>query len=179
LTAISKTVKKHRTRLFGVLAVVLLIFGRPTQHSLLYGVPLIVLGESLRIWSSGHIHKNEVLTVTGPYSLTRNPLYVGSFIIGSGLIICMGVIWLAGVFLFCFVTVYWFTIRWEENKLSRKFPEEWEEYAKEVPRFVSVIRFPKYKQGEFNWTQVQKHKELANASIVLIVYVILWIKAIF
>jgi protein-S-isoprenylcysteine O-methyltransferase Ste14 len=179
LSNANRWVKKNRTQLSLVLGLVFLALARPTPGALFLGLLLIVPGESLRIWSSGHIHKNQVLTVTGPYSLTRNPLYLGSFILGTGFIICMGDIWLAVLFLLFFVVVYWITIRWEENKLSRKFPKEWEEYKGKVPRFFPMSRIPRYNKGEFSWTQVHKHKELANASIVLAVYVILWVKAIF
>jgi hypothetical protein len=32
----------------------------------------------LRIWASGHLVKNKVLTVTGPYAYVKNPLYIGT-----------------------------------------------------------------------------------------------------
>jgi len=177
LTEINYWIKKHRTRISGVFGILCLVVAEPSHSSLLYGFILIVAGESLRIWSSGHIHKNQILTVTGPYSLSRNPLYVGSFILGTGFIIAMGVIWLAVVSLFFFVSVYWFTIRWEEDKLARAFPDGWEAYKKSVPRFLPFLNFPEYHPGEFSWAQVSRYKEVQNASVVLVIYFILWAKA--
>jgi len=172
-------VKQHRTTLSGLLGVGFLILSKPTSASLNTGVFLIVVGEAIRIWSSGHIHKNQILTVTGPYSLSRNPLYAGSFILGTGFMVAMGVIWLAFIYLLFFMVVYGFTIKWEEEKLGRKFPGEWPGYWRSVPRFLPLFRIPRFLPGEFSWSQVTKHKEIQNASIVLFVYAILWGKALF
>ena len=172
-------VKQHRTKLSGLLGVLFLFLAKPTSASLYTGVFLIVVGQSIRIWSSGHIHKNQILTVTGPYSLSRNPLYAGSFILGTGFMVAMGVIWLAFIYLLFFMVVYGFTIKWEEEKLGRKFPGEWPGYWRSVPRFLPLFRIPRLLPGEFSWSQVTKHKEIQNASVVLFVYAILWGKALF
>ena len=170
--------KQYRTKLSGLLGILFLIFAEPTLSSLTISLVLIVAGEAIRIWSSGNIHKNERLTTDGPYSLTRNPLYVGSFVLGTGFVVAMNVFWLAVVFLTFFVMIYWFTIRWEEKKLKGVFPIEWEEYRKGVPRFLPFLRIPSYRRGEFHWSQVSRNKELLNASVVVVVYAILWGKAL-
>jgi hypothetical protein len=43
-------------------------------------------GEALRLWATGHLHKNDALTVTGPYAFLRNPLYLGTLLIVTGFI---------------------------------------------------------------------------------------------
>ncbi len=172
-------IKKHRTKLSGVLGIGFLVFAKPTPASLFTGVFLIVIGEGIRIWSSGYIHKNQNLSVTGPYSLTRNPLYVGSFILGTGFVITTNVPWLVLLYLSFFGGIYWFTIRWEEEKLKGIFPREWEEYSLGVPRFFPLFGIPKYRKGAFHWSQVSRNKELLNASVVAVVYAILWGKALF
>ena len=170
--------KKHRTKLSGALAVAFLVFSQPSSLTLFYGAFPILIGQSIRLWSAGHIHKNQVLTVTGPYSLSRNPLYVGSFILGTGFMVAMGVIWLAVVFLLFYASIYWFTIRWEEDKLAKAFPDAWKVYKRAVPRLIPVWNLPDYHPGEFSWSQVTKHKEILNAAVVLAVYAILWGKAL-
>jgi len=179
LSDIDRWTKNNRTRLSALLGLVFLALARPTPETLLWGLVPVLAGESLRIWSSGYIHKNQALTVTGPYSLSRNPLYLGSFILGLGFLIGMGVVWMLIFFLLFFAVVYRFTIRWEESKLKDKFPGEWESYSGRVPRFLPLGRMPVYTAGEFSWAQVLKHRELAHASIVLVVYLILWGKALF
>jgi protein-S-isoprenylcysteine O-methyltransferase Ste14 len=174
LSKVNHWMKKHRTKLSLFLGVGFLFLAKPTPTSLYLCIVPIVVGESIRIWSSGHIHKNQVLTVTGPYSLSRNPLYVGSFILGFGFMVAMGVLWLAVTFLLFYASVYWFTIRWEEDKLAKTFPDECENYFRDVPRFLPFLNLPVYRRGEFSWSQVTKYKELQNASVVVAVYVILW-----
>lgn len=175
---IYKTAKNYRTRLSAVVAVLFLVLARPTVVTLLWGLILIVVGQSIRFWSSGYIHKNEILTVTGPYSLSRNPLYVGSFLMGTGFVVCTGVLWLTEVFLLFFAGLYWFTIKWEEEKLERFFSDQWESYRSRVPRFFPLFRWPGYRRGPFDWSQVVKHKEMLNATVVAAVYGILWIKTL-
>lgn len=176
---IDRWMKKHRTKLSGILAVVLFMLSEPTSVTLLFGIVPVLAGQCIRIWSSGHIHKNRILTVTGPYSLSRNPLYVGSFVLGTGFMVAMGVVWIAVAFLLFFACVYWFTIRWEEDKLAREFPGGWETYKGSVPRLLPFFRLPAYHPGDFSWTQVTKNREMLNGSVVLAVYAMLWIKAIF
>ena len=48
------------------------------------------VGLLLRAWASGHIRKNDALAISGPYAYTRNPLYLGSFILGLGFTIGFG-----------------------------------------------------------------------------------------
>ena len=56
----------------------LILFANPNLPGILIGIVMISLGEALRIWGTGHLQKNETLTVTGPYAYVKNPLYVGS-----------------------------------------------------------------------------------------------------
>lgn len=169
-----RKIKRYRTQLSALVAMVFLALARPDLESLLLGLVFIVPGESIRIWSSGYIHKNRMLTTTGPYSISRNPLYVGSFLMGFGFVISMAVVWIMVLFVIFYMYVYWFTIRWEEGKLKRTFPGEWEEYAGKVPRFFSPVRLGGYVRGDFQWSQVYRNKELWNASVVLIIYIVLW-----
>ena len=66
---------------FGLLA---LYLARPTALSVGLGLPLVVAGETLRLWASGHIEKTRALATGGPYAHSRNPLYLGSVLLGLG-----------------------------------------------------------------------------------------------
>src|ERR1044072_9508963 len=59
-----------------------LFFARPTPKMLLIGASVSLLGLALRAWAAGHIRKYAQLATSGPYAFTRNPLYLGRFLLG-------------------------------------------------------------------------------------------------
>src|SRR5437588_11900332 len=61
-----------------------LLLAKPMPLTLAAGGAVALAGLALRAWASGHIRKNARLAVSGPYAYTRNPLYLGSFILGLG-----------------------------------------------------------------------------------------------
>ena len=69
---------RWRVRLGYPLAVVVVWFSRPAPPSIFAGGLVGALGLCLRAYAAGYLHKQEVLTVSGPYAYTRNPLYLGS-----------------------------------------------------------------------------------------------------
>src|SRR6202158_2970491 len=72
---------RWRVRLGYPLAAVVLWLARPSPKSILAGAVVGAMGLFIRARAAGHLHKQEVLTVTGPYAYTRNPLYFGSAIL--------------------------------------------------------------------------------------------------
>ena len=76
-------------RLAALFAVILVLvyYARPTVLSVAIGFVFVVLGETVRFWSSGLLLKTKELMTAGPYRFTRNPLYLGRFLILTGLII--------------------------------------------------------------------------------------------
>src|SRR6266700_3810098 len=55
---------------------------------------IVATGEMLRIWAAGHLQKERILTTGGPYRFIRNPLYLGSFLIGIGFCLLADSIWI-------------------------------------------------------------------------------------
>ena len=99
------------------------------------GAVLMALGELIRLWSLGFVEKKgQKLAVNGPYAFTRNPLYVGNFFLGLGIVV-MAANWIiALLFLIGFFFVYLGTIRSEEKDLEERFGPPYQEYCKNVPR---------------------------------------------
>src|SRR5580765_5791876 len=81
MNAIAAFFARWRVRLGYPLVIVVLFFSRPTPRSILAGALVGAMGLWLRAFAAGYLHKQEVLTVTGPYAYTRNPLYLGSAIL--------------------------------------------------------------------------------------------------
>src|ERR1700694_4645936 len=83
---------KNRGMLLVPVAIVLVVFGRPSKESAVIGIGVAVLGELIRIWAvgySGVTTRANVVTGTdlvmgGPYSRLRHPLYAGNAIIALG-----------------------------------------------------------------------------------------------
>lgn len=125
-----------RLRSVWLLVPIFFVLAEPTAKLLAVGGVLALAGGILRAWAAGTIRKNKVLTTTGPYAYTRNPLYLGSFLVGLGVVAASGSIWLLVLFLVFFGVVYTKTMREEEARLSELFGESFERYARSVPLFI-------------------------------------------
>ena len=79
--------KKLRVLLAWIGAPFLFIYSNVSDLSFLWGVILMAAGELIRLWSLGFVEKKgKELAMNGPYAFTRNPLYVGNFFLGLGLV---------------------------------------------------------------------------------------------
>ncbi len=162
--------------LFGIIFV---IFAHPEFTSLSIGGAIAVVGILIRAWASGHIRKNQNLAVSGPYSFTRNPLYLGSFVLGLGFTIASGVWWLAVIFIVLFLGIYLPVMRLEAKELTALFGEEYAEYARRVP-----LVFPRFKAYQtsfekFDMNLYLRYREYRAALGLVFAWSILLVKAIF
>ena len=154
---------RWRVRLGYPLAVVVLWLARPTPRSLFVGACVGIAGLAIRAYAAGYLHKQEVLTTTGPYARTRNPLYFGSGILAVGAAICTNSGWSAAVLLVYFALVYSFVMRREEMELRAKHGAAFDAYAAAVPLFFPRLFAPsaggEAKNGRFRWAQYRKNHE--------------------
>ena len=93
---------------------------------------------SLRLWSTLYVGgvKDKILQTSGPYSITRNPLYVGGFCFAFSI-----AFFLKSVSLVIFALLAAFAyVRWvvaaEEEVLESLFGESYREYKRQVPRVI-------------------------------------------
>jgi protein-S-isoprenylcysteine O-methyltransferase Ste14 len=149
---------RFRVPLSTAIAVAFLLMANPIPVSLLAGLPLVIAGGALRTWSSGIIRKNRELAVSGPYAFTRNPLYVGNFLIGLGFVIMVNRPVLVAVFGILFALIYSALIREEEAVLAERFGDAYRDYLKRVPRFFPRLA-GESASGEFDWRLVIRHHE--------------------
>lgn len=131
---------RHRLRIGYLYILFLFIFMNPSHLCWGIGGVIMMLGEFLRTWASGYIYKDQELAVDGPYSLVRNPLYLGTFFIGLGatVISCRSLLLL--LYPFLFLATYLPLIQQEEIRLSEKFGEAALAYMRRVPRLLPSLR---------------------------------------
>jgi protein-S-isoprenylcysteine O-methyltransferase Ste14 len=159
--------KKIRRIPIFVGAFLLVIFARPTRPGMLVGITLILLGESIRVWAAGHLQKNEILTVSGPYSFVKNPLYIGTILITAGFCIYADNIYLLAVatFAFCFHYIP-YKKRVEGDRLRKIFGSRFDDYDQKVPDYIPHL-IP-YSEEKVSW-QFQNFVENSEEGIVLII----------
>jgi protein-S-isoprenylcysteine O-methyltransferase Ste14 len=107
---------------------------------------LLILGFVLRVWATLYFYKHHMsvirlepqkeLFTSGPYSFTRNPLYLGGNVfIFFGAIFFLGSP--SGIILTIFAIVATdFMIRREERQLARDFGQKWIDYKSRVGRWL-------------------------------------------
>ncbi len=78
--------------------------------------------------------KGKSLVMDGPYSVSRNPIYLGSLCIGISASLFLHSLTLLGATMVMSVMYAALVIRAEELQLSEAFPEEWKGYASSVAR---------------------------------------------
>jgi len=139
-------IQRWRVPLGFLCAALFILFAKPRPVTLALGAPVSLVGLLLRAWASGHLRKNDALATTGPYAHTRNPLYLGSFIMGLGFTIASGRWWLGVLFVALFLGIYLPVMRVESATLGGLFGERFAAYAAAVPLFVP--RVTRYRAGE-------------------------------
>lgn len=130
---------RMRVPLGFLFAAAYLWLARPAWPWMVAGSVFIVAGLAVRAAASGHIRKNAELATTGPYAYTRNPLYVGSILIGAGFVLAARNLWIVLAAVLMFLIIYLPVIRAEEAHLRSAFPG-FDRYAANVPRFIPRLR---------------------------------------
>jgi protein-S-isoprenylcysteine O-methyltransferase Ste14 len=150
---------RPRLILLYLLALAVLLLADPSPAGLLIGGVLVGAGEAVRIWATGHLNKNDDLTITGPYRFLRHPLYLGSLLIGCGFA-TMGsnrvTLVLLAVFLAVFLGYYMpYKERIESARLEELYGEAFRRYAtavpKLLPRFYPYVALGSVKDVSAGW----------------------------
>lgn len=130
--------RRRQPRLWGawIIAIGFFWLARPDPASLWTGGAIVLAGLLIRGWAAGVLEKDRELAVSGPYAFTRNPLYLGSFVMGMGAVVAGGQLWIVAVFLAFFVSAYWRTMARESGALKARFGEQYLRYRDSVPTFV-------------------------------------------
>jgi protein-S-isoprenylcysteine O-methyltransferase Ste14 len=171
---------RWRVRLGYPLAIVVLALAQPTPRSILAGALVGAIGLLVRALAAGHLHKQEVLTMTGPYSHTRNPLYFGSAILTLGAAIATWS-WISAVVLCAYFALFYsIVMRREEQELRVQHRDAFDTYARAVPLFfprLTAAKLAAGAAGSFSFAQYKKNKEYRAAIgflLLLGLLVVIW-----
>jgi len=149
--------------------------GSVEEYIEILGFSLILLGQIIRVSARGykaeHSHESQALIQGGPYQVVRNPMYLGIFLIGLGVVLAVFKLWVAVIFLAFFVVRYILLMYREENKLRLAFPGLYREYCKKVPRIlpklssITDMDISEYLPIKISWFK----KEIVSISALLFV----------
>src|SRR3954468_5144285 len=120
---LAQQLARARVPLGFVFAAAVVWLAHPTFRSLAIGGMVALAGEGIRVWAAGHLEKGREITQSGPYRLTRHPLYVGSSLIGAGMAIASAR-WMVAVLVSAYlVSTILAAIRHEEANMRAAFPD--------------------------------------------------------
>ena len=166
---------RWRVPLGFALGVAYLVFSQPGTRLLMAGFGVAFLGLLVRAYAAGCLDKNRSLAVCGPYAYTRNPLYLGSSIMGWGFAVAGGSWALGLAFGALLVLVYWPVMRREEEFLRQKFAETYGRYSDAVPFFLPTGRHAPVTGEGFRWQLYRKNREYQAAAgfVAAVVFLVL------
>jgi protein-S-isoprenylcysteine O-methyltransferase Ste14 len=172
------------------LLLVVLILSQTSRLSFLIGFPLVILGETLRLWgvayAGEYTRARDVniprLVTDGPFAHLRHPLYVGNFFLVIGFCL-IGWAWMPWMLILAFILFgvqYSFIIHLEEAHLTETFGEEYIKYKAAVPMFLpfkgkykaldvslqSTVHSPQSIQAR--WDMAWRNEDRTKLSIALI-----------
>lgn len=182
---------KHRTAIPVPIAIALLLIptGSPplslSTSSAWIGVPLVVAGELVRLWAVHHIgvisrtrsDRLGPLIDTGPFSLVRNPLYLGNILLWLGFALNARLLWVVPIVVLLLALEYQAIVMWEERLLESRVGAPYRAYAKRVPRWLPLLRapVPAPTRSAFSWRETF-YSERGTLIAIALGYVLLWAK---
>src|SRR5699024_6311617 len=164
----------------------LLVLAQPWGPTFVLGAMVVACGLVLRIWTFGHLRKNQDLVTSGPYAYTRNPAYLGSALVMIGLFLASGNPWTgAGIGVWCagLVAVYIFFTRYMPRKYQREygrlralFGDAFERHADNVPDFFPrLTRWRDADTQRFQWACVRANHELIWPVVSALALGLVWL----
>ena len=174
--------QRWRVPLGFVCAALFFVFSRPRPLTLAIGGAIALPGLALRAWATGHLKKNDALATSGPYAYTRNPLYLGSFIMGVGFTFASGRLILGLIFAALFLGIYVPVMRVESATLTQLFGDRYLRYLKAVPLFLP--RLSPYGDGandenKFDAALFKRYREYRAAIGMTVAWALLALKALY
>ena len=160
-------IARFRVTIGFIASIAVLWLARPTGRSLIAGAAIAAIGEGIRLWAAGHLEKGREVTTSGPYAVTRHPLYLGSTIIGVGLAVAASDAIVAVLVIAYLAITLTAAIATEEAHLTEKFGRA----------------YPAYRDGQavgerrrFSFGRARRNREYRAVAGLLIAIAVLALK---
>ncbi len=103
---------------------------------------LFLFGGAFRFWATLYVggNKGKTLITDGPYSITRNPLYFGTLLIGASTVVFLQSISLLAALVVASSSYLFFTLRSERNRLRSHHGAAYDRYCERVPMLLPNVR---------------------------------------
>jgi protein-S-isoprenylcysteine O-methyltransferase Ste14 len=138
------------------------------------GVRVAVVGFTPRKTSGRNTQRQVAssLNTTGVYSVVRNPLYLGNFIVGLGLSLFLREWWVPVIYALVFMIYYERIILAEEMFLRQKFGQQYTDWASKTNVFL-----PRFHQWvppiqRFNVRQVVRREHQTLFGIIMLFFIL-------
>lgn len=180
---------RHRGKVGALLMtpIVLVVLTSPPliQEDSIGGQALNTLGwlcfltyAAIRVWATLFIggRKNDVLQVDGPYSICRNPLYVGSTFFALSIAFFLKSLTFGGALLVAFFYYWLFVVPAEEKFLEGRFGEVFRDYCRRTPRFwprFSSFNSPQSVSVEIKFLRIEAKRLVRGATVPVILTVLM------
>ena len=76
------------------------------------------------------------IVTTGPYRITRNPIYLAFSLLQLGLALLVGSWWLLATLVLAFALMHWIVVPREERYLEARFGDEYRRYKASARRWL-------------------------------------------
>lgn len=162
------------------IAILALVGGMKDVKYFWIGAAICVLGELIQMWATSHLHKDMRLTISGPYSHVRNPMYFGRFFVGLGLMTMLANPFIVILYIIAYAVYVQARVGREEKRLIQIFGEDYESYCSEVHRFLPKLKpYSKSENRRASCKQMCKNHEQIVAIGVAIALVLIYCRIIF
>ncbi len=174
---------RWRVRVGYPVGIACFLLAHSAPRTLACGGALAALGLLIRAAAAGHLRKHQTLATAGPYAWTRNPLYLGSLLLGAGFLLAAAS-WFAALIAAVYLAVFYpGVMRREEEELRAEYGAAFDDYASRVPLFwPRPPSRPTEPAEPFSWNQYGKNREYqalagtALAFAILAAEMVWWVR---
>jgi len=141
------------------------------------GLGLVLAGFLFRISARGYKEEGSLsggrLVTGGPYAVTRNPMYFGTFMIGTGFVVTLLEWWAWLIFMGVFLLIYIPQVKKEEAVLKERFGGEYRNYCGGAPKYFPRLgRLSALRKGlplKLPWVKKEAPSFIGALAVLIIV----------